>query len=123
MICGHMGFALANRVMVNWKHKKSVLFDIFIPIMGITISYYEWLNSVECHYDRNCTYYTNDNKVKNGIRYWKRRCVCKRKMPSITIKQSATATLRSVPKRGNGERWFELDWVHYDNRNRTYFAR
>lgn len=116
-----MGFALANRV--NWKHKKSVLFDIVIPIMGITISYYEWLNSVECHYDRNCTYYTNDNTVNNGIRYWKRRCVCKRKMPSTTIKQSATATLRSVPKRGNGERWFELYWVHYDNRNRTSFAR
>lgn len=91
--------------------------------MGITISYYEWLNSVECHYDRNCTYYTNDNTVNNGIRYWKRRCVCKRKMPSTTIKQSATATLRSVPKRGNGERWFELYWVHYDNRNRTSFAR
>lgn len=86
MICGYMGFVLVNWVMVNWKYKKSVLFDIFIFIMGIIISYYEWLNSVECYYDRNCIYYINDNKVKNGIRYWKRRCVCKRKMLLIIIK-------------------------------------
>lgn len=118
-----MGFTLANRVMTNWKHNKTIKFDRDSTIMGITVSLYEWLNSVECHYDRNCTYCTNNSTVNNGIKYWTRRCVCKRNLPPITIQKSATATLRSVSKWGNGERWFELYWIHYDNQNRTPFVR
>lgn len=86
--------------MTNWKHHKTVRLERDITIMYITVSEYEWLHSVECHYDRNCTYCTNDSTVNKGIRYWTRKCVCRRNLPPITIKKSVTASLRSVLKWG-----------------------
>lgn len=80
-----MGFILVNWVMMNWKYNKNIKFDRDSIIMGIIVSLYEWLYSVECYYDRNCIYCINNSIVNNGIKYWIRRCVCKRNLLLIII--------------------------------------
>lgn len=99
---------------------RNVLLNQQNVIMGLTQSIYEWWHSVECHFDERCTY--QRGRETNKIRYWIRRCVCKRNMPEVEVPQNLNTDLRKETKFGGGERWFELSWIHYPGPNLTSLA-
>lgn len=89
--------------------------------MDLTQSIYELWHSVECHFDERCRYVKN-RKI-NLLYYWIRKCVCRRNMPEEEVPQDLDTELKQETKFGDGERWFELSWIHYPGQNSTSLFR
>lgn len=90
-------------------------------IMGIIDRLYDGWHNVECHYNVNCTY--ERVRETSSIRYWIRKCVCRRKLSEKELKHHLNTDLRRETKHGSGGPWYELSWTEYDEPDFSNSAR
>lgn len=79
-------------------------------IMGIVVSFFEWLRGRECHYNAACTY----NRDPHNIYYWTRHCVCRRNLSDRRVSRNLHTQIRSVTRHGPEGIWYELSWTEYN---------
>lgn len=89
-------------------------------IMGIIDRLYDWWHSVECHYNENCTY--ERVRETSSIKYWIRKCACRRKLSEKEVTHYLNTDIRRETKHGRGGPWYELSWIKYDGPNFSNLA-
>lgn len=75
---------------------------------------------VECHYNENCTY--ESVRETSSIKYWIRKCVCRRKLSEKEVTHYLNTDIRKETKHGRGGPWYELSWIKYDGPNFSNLA-